>query len=112
MDSCCRLQVLLDRLAAQELMLLQRPVISGRYSASPFINMLSGPLDEALRPMFAQLVHLGELVCCLLSEESRSHADQLAQVDSVLHSIEAQRYAFKPYVVKSNWLKWTLFLEV
>jgi len=90
---------LLDRLAAQELMLLQRPVISGRYSASPFINMLSGPLDEALRPMFVQLVRLGELVCCLLSEESHSHADQLAQVDSVLHSIEAQRYAVDPCCV-------------
>ncbi len=74
-------------------MLLQRPVVSGRYSASPFVNMLSG---QALRPMFVQLVHLGELVCCLLSEESHSHADQLAEVDSVLHSIEAQRYAFNP----------------
>ena len=102
MASGCSLQVLLDRLAAQELMLLQRPVISGRYSASPFVNMLSGPLDEALRPMFVQLVRLGELVC-LLSEESHSHADQLAQLDSVLHSIEAQRYAFNPccFVVKS-----------
>lgn len=89
------MQVLLDRLAAQELMLLQRPVISGRYSASPFVNMLSGPLDEALRPMFVQLVRLGELVCCLLSEESHSHADQLAQLDSVLHSIEAQRQVIR-----------------
>ncbi|KAA6424276.1 MAG: hypothetical protein FRX49_05488 [Trebouxia sp. A1-2] len=97
------MQVLLDRLAAQELMLLQRPVISGRYSGSPFVNMLSGPLDEALRPMFDQLVHLGELVCCLLSEESHSNADQLAQVDSVLHSIEAQRQVIRQvYLAKQK----------
>ncbi|DBB10182.1 TPA: hypothetical protein ACH3X3_001759 [Trebouxia sp. C0006] len=97
------MQVLLDRLAAQELMLLQRPVISGRYSASPFVNMLSGLLDEALRPMFVRLVHLGELVCCLLSEESHSHADQLAQLDSVLHSIEAQRQVIRQvYLAKQK----------
>ena len=85
------LQVLLDRLAAQELMLLQRPVVSGRYSGSPFVNMLLGPLDEALRSLFAQLVQLGELVCSTLSEEPDAHESQLAEIESTIQKLEAQR---------------------
>lgn len=85
-------QVLLDRLAAQELMLLQRPVISGRYSSSPFVNMLSGPLDEALRPLFKTLVHMGELVQSILSEEPESGGGQLSQLKQVIQDVEAHRY--------------------
>lgn len=86
------MQVLLDRLAAQELMLLQRPVISGRYSGAPFVNMLSGPLDEALRPLFVTLVHMGELVQSILSEEPDSEEGQLPQLEKVIQDVEAHRY--------------------
>ena len=86
------MQVLLDRLAAQELMLLQRPVISGRYSPSPFVNMLSGPLDEALRPLFSTLVQVGELVQSLLSEEPESGAAQLSQLHKVIQDLDSHRY--------------------
>lgn len=72
-------------------MLLQRPVISGRYSASPFVNMLSGPLDEALRPLFATLVHMGELVQSILSEEPRSDRAQVSQLEAVIQDVEAHR---------------------
>ncbi|KAL3157526.1 hypothetical protein ABBQ32_011986 [Trebouxia sp. C0010 RCD-2024] len=85
------MQVLLDRLAAQELMLLQRPVISGRYSGAPFVNMLSGPLDEALRPLFVTLVHMGELVQSILSEEPDSEEGQLPQLEKVIQDVEAHR---------------------
>lgn len=88
----CAWQVLLDRLAAQELMLLQRPVISGRYSAAPFVNMLSGALDEALRPLFATLVHMGELVQSILSEEPRSDRAQVSQLEAAIEDVEAHRY--------------------
>ena len=81
----------MDRLAAQELMLLQRPVISGRYSGSPFVNMLSGPLDEALRSLFSTLVHMGELVQSILSEEPRSDRAQVSQLEEVIHTVEAHR---------------------
>lgn len=84
------MQVLLDRLAAQELMLLQRPVISGRYSGSPFVNMLSGPLDQALRPLFAQLVHIGQLVHSTLSEENNSRSEK-GELESAIQRLEAQR---------------------
>ena len=57
------LQVLLDRLAAQ----------------------------EALRPLFAQLVQLGELVCSTLSEEPDAHESQLAEIESIIQKLEAQR---------------------
>ena len=86
----------MDKLAAQELMLLQRPLVSGSYSGSPFVNMLSGPLDEALRPLFAQLVQLGELVSNTLSEESGTQADQLAGIQSTIHGLEAQRQVSTP----------------
>ena len=73
-------------------MLLQRPVISGRYSGSPFVNMLSGPLDEALRPLFVTLVHMGELVQSILSEEPGSGRAQLSQLEKVIQDVEAHRY--------------------
>lgn len=91
-DASCAWQVLLDRLAAQELMLLQRPVISGRYSGSPFVNMLSGPLDDALRPLFSTLVVMGELVQSILSEEPRSDRAQVSQLEEVIRDVEAHRY--------------------
>ena len=72
-------------------MLLQRPVISARYSGSPFVNMLAGPLDEALRPLFAQLVHLGELIQSLLSEETISGKHQLSDIEAAIQGLEAQR---------------------
>ncbi len=72
-------------------MLLQRPVISGRYSGSPFVNMLSGPLDEALRPLFEQLVRLGELVQSILSEEPHSGRGQLKEIELAIEALEAQR---------------------
>lgn len=84
--------MLLDRLAAQELMLLQRPIISGRYSGAPFVNMLSGPLDEALRPLFVKLVHMGELVQSILSEDPDSDEGQLPQLAKVIQDVEAHRY--------------------
>ena len=83
--------MLLDRLAAQELMLLQRPVISGRYSGSPFVNMLSGPLDEALRPLLASLVRMGQIVQEILSEEPESDAAKLPQLETVIQELEAHR---------------------
>ena len=86
------MQVLLDRLAAQELMLLQRPVISGRYSGSPFVNMLSGPLDEALRTMFATLVRMGETVQSILSEEPDSEEGQRSQLDQLIQELEKHRH--------------------
>lgn len=73
-------------------MLLQRPVISGRYSGSPFVNMLSGPLDQALRPLFSTLVHMGELVRSILSEEPRSDRVQVLQLEEVIRDVEAHRY--------------------
>lgn len=73
-------------------MLLQRPVISGRYSAAPFVNMLSGALDEALRPLFATLVHMGELVHSILCEEPRSDRAQVSQLEAVIQDVEAHRY--------------------
>ena len=88
------MQVLLDRLAAQELMLLQRPVISGRYSPSPFVNMLSGPLDEALRPLFSTLVHMGELVHSILCEEPESGVAQLSQLEKVIQDLDSHRYTW------------------
>ena len=93
-DAICAWQVLLDRLAAQELMLLQRPVISGRYSGSPFVNMLSGPLDQALRTLFSRLVHMGELVQSVLSEEPRSDRAQVSQLEEVIRDVEAHRYHY------------------
>ena len=93
--------MLLDRLAAQELMLLQRPVISGHYSGSPFVNVLSGPLDEALRPMFAQMAHIGSLVQSILSEDPDTGKGQLEGLDAALQNLEAQRYATRPLLPSS-----------
>ena len=83
------MQVLLDRLAAQELVLLQRPVISGHYTGSPFVNMLAGPLDGSLRALFKQVLHVGELVQHALSEESE--AGQLAELDTAVQAVEDAR---------------------
>ena len=83
------MQVLLDRLAAQELVLLQRPVISGRYSGSSFVNMLAGPLDNSLRALFKHVTHVGDLVQKILSEESA--ANMLAELDTAILAVEDAR---------------------
>ena len=74
-------------------MLLQRPVITGHYSGSPFVNVLSGPLDAALRSMFVQTAHIGSLVHSILSEDPDTGAGQLEGLDAALQKLEAQRYA-------------------
>ena len=74
-------------------MLLQRPVISGHYSGSQFVNVLSGPLDEALRPMFAHVTRIGKLVHSSLSEDPQTEKGSIKELEIAIEELEAQRCA-------------------
>ena len=62
------MQVLLDRLSALQMMLLQKPVVSGHYTSAPYHNMLQ-PLDQFVRGVLESAVRLGVLTAELLSEQ-------------------------------------------
>lgn len=50
-------QALQDRLAAVELMLLQKPIVSGRYTGHAYKNFLL-PLDKGFRKVCARQVSM------------------------------------------------------
>ncbi|KAK9815502.1 hypothetical protein WJX72_004760 [[Myrmecia] bisecta] len=80
--------VLLDRLAAVELMLQQKPIVSGRYSAAPFKHLLE-PIDKRLRAVLAAVVELGEAVKQVLSADKT----QPALLELVADKIKALEHA-------------------
>ena len=55
------MDTLLVRLTAVEAMVMQKPIISGRYSESPWIN-LAQPLSELVQQQMSDLVALGKAV--------------------------------------------------
>ncbi|DBA72154.1 TPA: hypothetical protein ACH3X2_010874 [Trebouxia sp. C0005] len=74
------MQVLLDRLSALQMMLLQKPVVSGHYTSAPYHNMLQ-PLDQYVRAVLESAVRLGVLTAELLSEQC---------TDACLDAVQAQ----------------------
>ena len=62
------MQVLLDRLSALQMMLVQKPVLSGRYTSAPYHHMLQ-PLDLFVMAVMDSVVKLGALTAELLSEK-------------------------------------------
>ncbi len=74
------MQVLLDRLSALQMMLLQKPVVSGHYTSAPYHNMLQ-PLDQFVRAVLESAVRLGVLTAQLLSEQC---------TDACLDAVQAQ----------------------
>ena len=60
------MDTLLLRLTAVEAMVMQKPIISGRYSESPWIN-LAQPLSELVQQQMTDLAALGKAVrrCCM-----------------------------------------------
>ncbi|KAK9815248.1 hypothetical protein WJX72_000626 [[Myrmecia] bisecta] len=81
--------VLLDRLAALELMLQQKPIVSGRYSAAPY-QYLVEPIDKRLRTVLADVVELGEAVQQLLNADKAQPA-LLELVDDKIKQLERDR---------------------
>ena len=55
--------------------------------------MLSGPLDEALRPMFAHVTHIGKLVHSILSEDPQTEKGSIKELEIAIEELEAQRCA-------------------
>ncbi len=74
------MQVLVDRLSALQMMLLQKPVVSGHYTSAPYHNMLQ-PLDQFVRAVLESAVRLGVLTAQLLSEQC---------TDACLNAVQAQ----------------------
>lgn len=82
------LQVLLDRLSALQMMLLQKPVVSGHYTSAPY-NSLLQPIDGDLRKVLGSMAHLGELTAQLLSESCS--AESLKAVQEGIAQLEQLR---------------------
>ena len=61
------MQVLLDRLSALQMMLLQKPVVSGRYTSAPYFYLLQ-PIDQDIRSVMGSAGRLGGLTAELLSD--------------------------------------------
>ncbi|KAK9904804.1 hypothetical protein WJX75_002805 [Coccomyxa subellipsoidea] len=73
------MQVLQDRLEAVELMLMQRPIVSGRFTDYAHRHFVQ-PLDAPFRDVCARARKVGQLVEAVLSESTHpGHLDQLRQ---------------------------------
>ena len=55
------MDTLLLRLTAVEAMVMQKPIITGRYTGSPWLN-LAQPLAELIKQQMEELVALGAVV--------------------------------------------------
>lgn len=62
------MQVLLDRLSALQMMLMQKPVLSGQYTSAPYHHMLQ-PLDSFVMAVLESAVKLGAHTAEMLSEK-------------------------------------------
>lgn len=82
------LQVLLDRLSALQMMLLQKPVVSGRYTSAPYHNLLQ-PIDQDIRSVMNSVGRLGELTAQLLSESCSGKS--LKAVQEAIPQLEQHR---------------------
>ncbi|BDA49628.1 hypothetical protein COCOBI_14-2480 [Coccomyxa sp. Obi] len=73
------MQVLQDRLEAVELMLMQRPIVSGRFTGHAYRHFVQ-PLDAAFREVCSRVKKVGELVQAVLSESTHpGHLDELQE---------------------------------
>lgn len=87
------MQVLLDRLSALQMMLLQKPVVSGHYTSAPYHNLLQ-PLDQYVRAVMESAVQLGALTAELLSE--RCTDASLEAVQAQIKQLEQLRWLSSP----------------
>ena len=87
------MQVLLDRLSALQMMLLQKPVVSGHYTSAPYHNLLQ-PLDQFVRAVMESAVQLGAFIAELLSE--RCTDASLEAVQAQIKQLEKLRWLSSP----------------
>ena len=88
-ETLVAMQVLLDRLSALQMMLLQKPVVSGHYTSAPYHNMLQ-PLDQFVRAVLESAARLGLLTAQLLSEQCTDMC--LDAVQAQIKQLEALRF--------------------
>lgn len=86
------MQVLLDRLSALHMMLLQKPVVSGHYTSAPYHNMLQ-PLDQFVRAVMESAIKLGALTAELLSEGCTDASFKAVQAQ--IKQLELLRYVLR-----------------
>ena len=82
------MQVLLDRLSALQMMLLQKPVVSGHYTAAPYHHLLQ-PINQDVRKVLHSVGRLGALTAELLSEQCT--AGSLTAVQAEIGQLEQLR---------------------
>ena len=82
------MQVLLDRLSALQMMLLQKPVVSGHYTSAPYFYLLQ-PIDQDVRNVMVSVGRLGALTAELLSE--RCSEGSLKAVQGEIAQLEQLR---------------------
>ena len=83
------MQVLLDRLSALQMMLMQRPVLSGQYTSAPYHHMLQ-PLDSFVMAVMNSAIKLGGVTAEVLSE--RCTQASLDAVHAEIRQLESLRY--------------------
>ena len=88
------MQTLLDRVSALEMMLHQKPVVSGRYTSAPYHNVLQS-LEPISTAVTESTVQLGALTAELLSE--RCSNATLEAVQGQIQQLEHQRYVMQGY---------------
>ncbi|BDA49627.1 hypothetical protein COCOBI_14-2470 [Coccomyxa sp. Obi] len=99
-DTLSGLQVLQDRLAAVELMLMQRPIVSGYYTGHAYKNFLL-PLDKGFRKVCARALELGSIVEEVLSEEAEPK--HLLQLQTAIDNLQNARVKLrKQYVQRQH----------
>ncbi|KAL0018489.1 hypothetical protein WJX79_004766 [Trebouxia sp. C0005] len=82
------MQVLLDRLSALQMMLMQRPVLSGQYTSAPYHHMLQ-PLDSFVMAVMNSAIKLGGVTAEVLSE--RCTQASLDAVHAEIRQLESLR---------------------
>lgn len=91
------MQTLLDRVSALEMMLHQKPVVSGRYTSAPYHNVLQA-LEPISTAVTESTVQLGALTAELLSE--RCSNATLEAVQGQIQQLEHQRVELRKQYIQ------------
>ncbi|KAK9816005.1 hypothetical protein WJX74_009869 [Apatococcus lobatus] len=85
-------RVLADRLTAVEVMLQQKPIITGRFTSAPYERFMQ-PMEEELKAVGKAMVRLGEAVVAVLSE--RGSAREMTALQQAIDLVQDKRLSFR-----------------
>ncbi|KAK9862353.1 hypothetical protein WJX84_000490, partial [Apatococcus fuscideae] len=86
------MRVLADRLTAAEIMMQQKPIITGRYTSAPYQRFML-PMEAELKEVGQAMLGLGDAVVAVLSE--RGSAREMAALQQAIDVVQDRRMHFR-----------------